>query len=46
MYAGHSAKDVTDLYERHELAAYLDTDGALLRAYLAPDQPHLKVLKA
>ena len=25
---------------------YLDTDAALLRAYLAPDQPHLKVMKA
>ena len=34
MYAGHSVKDVTDLYERHEVAAYLESDTNLLREYL------------
>jgi integrase len=34
-YLGHSAGDVTDLYEKHEVEAYLRADGAKLRAYLA-----------
>ena len=38
-------KDSEPVEERHEPAAYLDTDGALLRAYLAPDKPLLKIMK-
>lgn len=34
LYMGHAARDVTDLYLRHELAAYLDGDANLLREYL------------
>jgi integrase len=35
LYLGHAAGDVTDLYERHEIDAYLARDGELLRAYVA-----------
>jgi integrase len=34
MYMGHGAKDVTDLYERHEVAAYLLEDATKLKAFL------------
>lgn len=34
LYMGHGAADVTDLYERHEVDAYLARDGETLRAYL------------
>ena len=46
IYAGHSVKDVTDLYERHEVAAYLETDADLLREYLGEPRGGLKVVKA
>ena len=46
MYMGHAAKDVTDLYLRHELAAYLESDAALLREYLGEQRGGLKVVKA
>ncbi len=46
MYMGHAAKTVTELYERHELAAYLDSDATLLRQYLGEQQRHLEVVKA
>ena len=32
MYIGHAVKDVADLYERHELARFLDDDAAKIRA--------------
>jgi hypothetical protein len=35
LYLGHRAGDVTDLYERHEIAEYLTSDAAALRAYVA-----------
>lgn len=35
LYLGHGARDVTDLYERHEVDAYLAADRESLRAYLA-----------
>lgn len=34
MYMGHGTKDVTDLYETHEVAAFLVEDTAKLRAFL------------
>lgn len=34
MYMGHGARDVTDLYEQHEVTAFLVEDGAKLRAFL------------
>jgi hypothetical protein len=33
-YLGHGARDITDLYERHEVEAYLIEDGAKLRAWI------------
>lgn len=33
-YMGHGAKDITDLYERHEVDAYLVEDGNKLRTWL------------
>lgn len=34
LYLGHGAKDITDLYERHEVDAFLKDDGAKLRAWI------------
>lgn len=31
MYLGHSGKDVTDLYERHDVARFLQTDAKLFK---------------
>jgi hypothetical protein len=43
LYLGHGAKDMTDLYERHEVDAFLLSDGAKLRDWidrqLAPKSP-------
>jgi integrase len=43
LYLGHGAADVTDLYERHEVQAFLLEDGRKLRAWidrqLAPISP-------
>lgn len=39
LYLGHSAKDVTDLYERHEVDAYLAEDAKKLRALLGLPAP-------
>ena len=39
MYMGHAAKDVTDLYEEHEVTAFLEEDAAKLRAFLKLDPP-------
>lgn len=36
MYQGHGPKDVTDLYERHEIAAFLVEDCKKLKALLVP----------
>lgn len=33
LYAGHGTKDVTDLYEAHEISEYLSADAAKLRAF-------------
>ena len=35
MYMGHAAKDVTDLYEEHELSAYLVDDAQKMRDWFA-----------
>lgn len=42
MYLGHGAKDVTDLYERHEITAYLIEDAKKLRAFLNLPDPTSK----
>lgn len=34
LYLGHAAGDVTDLYERHEVEAYLAADARVLAAYV------------
>jgi integrase len=34
IYLGHGAKDVTDLYERHEVLRYLAEDGERLKTHL------------
>ena len=45
LYMEHRAKDVSDLYERHELAPYLDSDAQLLRKYLGEQRRHLEVVR-
>lgn len=42
LYMGHGARDVTDLYERHEVEAFVVEDAAKLRAYLdsSPTKVH------
>ena len=44
MYHGHGVKDVTELYERHEVAAFLDSDADLLRQHLGDEKRHLEVV--
>lgn len=47
LYMGHGAKDVTDLYEWHEVAAFLMEDGERLRKHLSiPTDPHTIALVA
>ena len=33
-YLGHAARDVTDLYERHEVTAFVEEDAGRLRELL------------
>ena len=41
LYLGHAAGDVTDLYERHDVAAYLADDGQKLRDFVVlHTKPH------
>jgi hypothetical protein len=46
LYMGHGAKDVTDLYEHHEVAAFLAEDAAKLRGFLklSPTEIHTMTL--
>lgn len=46
LYMGHGAADVTDLYERHEVAAFLAEDGAKLRAFLGIQEIGSATLRA
>ncbi|MCH8873807.1 hypothetical protein IH824_13725 [candidate division KSB1 bacterium] len=46
MYMGHAVKDVADLYERHELARFLDDDATKIGAYLGDDRPHLRIVES
>ena len=39
MYMGHAVGDVTELYERHEVEAYLVADAAKVRAWLGMPEP-------
>ena len=45
MYLGHRARDVTDLYERHEVTAFLAEDARKLLALLGEDKGQLKLVK-
>lgn len=52
MYMGHGAKDVTDLYEEHDLAGYLVEDAQRMQAWLGKQlgipfvsAPHLQAVK-
>lgn len=44
LYMGHGVKDVTDIYERHEVTAFLVADAKTLGAYLGitPPDPAVK----
>ena len=44
MYHGHATKDITELYERHEVAAFLDSDADLLRQHLGDENRHLEMV--
>lgn len=37
MYLGHGVKDVSDLYERREIEAFLAEDAEKLKAFIAPE---------
>lgn len=43
LYMGHGSKDVTDLYEQHELSAFLVDDAKRLQKHLAIDPAHPKL---
>lgn len=43
LYMGHGASDVTDLYERHEVARFLEEDGERLRRLIGATET--RVLK-
>jgi len=47
LYLGHGASDVTDLYEAHEVRAFLAADAEKLRAFLGEsgEAERLKVVK-
>lgn len=48
LYLGHGPEDVTDLYEQHEVAAYLAEDAAKLRAFVGlpvVSAPQLQAMK-
>ena len=49
LYLGHEAQDVTDLYEQHEVAAFLAEDATKLRGFLGipePTGPRLKAINS
>lgn len=47
LYLGHGAKDVTDLYEVHEVQQFLTEDAEKLRAFVGapPSKPRLEIAK-
>ncbi len=45
MYLGHRERDVTDLYERHEVTAFLAEDAKKLHALVGADVPRLRLMK-
>jgi len=45
LYLGHGNQDVTDLYEWHEVQAFLAEDAAKLRAFIGEEQPGLRIAK-
>jgi hypothetical protein len=46
LYMGHGKRDVTDLYEKHEVAAFLAGDAEKLKALVgATETPTLTVEK-
>lgn len=49
LYMGHGEKDVTDMYEAHEVGSFLADDAVKLRAFVGlgePTAPALRVVKA
>lgn len=47
IYMGHEAKDVTDLYEAHEITAFLADDAKKLRDFIGATETHnLKLEKS
>jgi hypothetical protein len=47
LYIGHGVQDVLDLYEAHEVAAFLAEDGQKLRAFIGlPDPAAVRRLEA
>lgn len=45
LYMGHGNKDLTDLYEWHEVTAFLADDAAKIRAFVGSETPGLKIAK-
>lgn len=47
LYMGHGEKDVTDLYEHHEVTAFLSEDAKKLQTYLklSPTETHMMQLE-
>lgn len=45
LYLGHGARDVSDIYERHEVEEFLAEDGKRLRAFLG-EPGHLQIMGA
>jgi hypothetical protein len=46
LYMGHAASDVTDLYERHDVTAFLAEDAGRLKQVLEPALAKAKALEA
>jgi integrase len=46
LYMGHGVKDVTDLYEQHEVTAFLSDDGEKLRSFVGITASGSRGLKA
>ena len=46
LYMGHGQTDVTDLYEWHEVEAFIAEDTEKLRQYITKQEPrHLQVMQ-
>lgn len=45
LYLGHGNSDVSDLYEWHDVQAFLSEDAAKLLAFIAKEEPYLRLAK-